>query len=66
MNRQLRYEHGETGIVLMIIADVNKSGNIELKKVFHKGEDILPLLGEDITVDIEMYCDDFICSTEEQ
>lgn len=57
MNRQIRYVHGETGIELILIVDTNNSGDIELKKVYHKGENILPILGEDITVDIEMFCE---------
>jgi len=63
MDKYIRYTHGETGIALLILADISDDGNVDIKKVLHKGEDILPLLGEDIIVDIELFVEDFISVT---
>jgi len=65
MNKRIAYVHGETGIELIVIADFGRSGDIELKEVIHCGEDILSLLGEDMIIDIEMFCEDYISSTLE-
>ena len=58
MNKIIHYEHGDTGIELTIVANVMRNGEIEIKAIVHKGENILPILGDDLLVEIELYCGD--------
>lgn len=66
MNKHIVFTHSETGLQLMVVADFSKGGDIELKKVYHKGENILALLGEDITTDIQLFCEDYLDSIDEE
>ena len=58
MNKIIHFEHGETGIELTVVVDTIGDGEIEIKAIIHKGEDILPIVGDDLLVDIELYCGD--------
>lgn len=58
MNKIIHFEHGETGIELTVVADITRNDEIEIKAIIHKGEDILPLVGDDLLVEIELYCGD--------
>lgn len=60
MNKIIHYEHGETGIELTVIANATRKGEIEIKAILHKGEDILPIVGDDLLVEIELYCGDVL------
>jgi hypothetical protein len=60
MNKIIHYEHGETGIELTIVANTIRNGEIEIEAIIHKGENILPLVGDDLRVDIELYCGDVL------
>ena len=60
MNKIIHYEHGETGIELTIVANTIRNGDIEIEAVIHEGEDILPLMGNDLLVEIELYCGDVL------
>jgi hypothetical protein len=60
MNKIIHCEHWETGIELTIVANTLKNGEIEIKAILHKGEDILPIVGDDLLVDIELYCGDVL------
>lgn len=66
MNKYVPYIHGDTGIELSIVVDLTKSGDVEIKKVVHNGEDILPILGEDVIIDMELYCENLFQVTDEQ
>lgn len=56
----IHYEHGESGIELTIVANVMRNGEIEIEEIIHKGEDILPIIGDDLLVEIELYCGDVL------
>lgn len=56
----IHYEHGESGIELTIVANVMRNGEIEIEEIVHKGEDILPIVGDDLLVEIELYCGDVL------
>lgn len=60
MNKIIYYEQGETGIELTIVANAMRNGEIEIEAIVHKGEDILPIVGDDILVEIELYCGDVL------
>lgn len=60
MNKIIYYEQGETGIELTIVANAMRNGEIEIEAIIHKGEDILPIVGDDILVEIELYCGDVL------
>ena len=60
MNKIIHYEHWETGIELTIVANTLRNGEIEIEAILHKGEDILPIVGDDLLVDIELYCGDVL------
>jgi len=58
MNNIIHFEHGETGIELTIIANNIGNGEIEIEAIIHEGENILPLVGDDLLTEIELYCGD--------
>ncbi len=60
MNKIIYYEHGETGIELTVVANAMRNGEIEIEAIVHKGEDILPIVGDDLLVEIELYCGDVL------
>lgn len=60
MNKIIHYEHGETGIELTVVANTMRNGEIEIEAIIHKEEDILPIVGDDLRVDIELYCGDVL------
>lgn len=60
MNKIIYYEQGETGIELTIVANTMRNGEIEIEAIVHKGENILPLVGDDLLVEIELYCGDVL------
>lgn len=60
MNKMIHYEHGESGIELTIVANAMRNGEIEIEEIVHKGEDILPIVGDDLLVEIELYCGDVL------
>lgn len=60
MNKIIYYEQGETGIELTIVANAMRNGEIEIEAIVHKGENILPLVGDDLLVEIELYCGDVL------
>lgn len=60
MNKIIHYEHWETGIELTIVANTISDGEIEIEAILHKEEDILPIVGDDLLVDIELYCGDVL------
>lgn len=60
MNKIIYYEQGETGIELTIVANTFSNGEIEIEAIVHKGENILPLVGDDLLVEIELYCGDVL------
>lgn len=60
MRQQLIYTHGETGIELHVTAHYSASGDITLSAVHVRSrENILPLLGEDTIVDIELFVENY-------
>lgn len=60
MNKMIHYEHGESGIELTVVANATRNGEIEIEGIVHKGEDILPIVGDDLLVEIELYCGDVL------
>jgi hypothetical protein len=58
MDKIIHFKHGETGIELTVVADTTGDDEIEIKAIIHKGENILPLVGDDLLVEIELYCGD--------
>jgi hypothetical protein len=60
MNKIIHYEHGESGIELTVVANGVRNGEIEIEEIIHKGEDILPIIGDDLLVEIELYCGDVL------
>ena len=60
MNKMIHYEHGESGIELTVVANAVRNGEIEIEEIVHKGEDILPIVGDDLLVEIELYCGDVL------
>lgn len=58
MNNIIHFKHGETGIELTVVVNAMSNDEIEIEAVIHNGEDILPIIGDDLLLDIELYCND--------
>lgn len=60
MNNYVTYIHGETGLTLGVIAEKNMHGEVEVKGVFLNKQNILPILSDDVVVDIELFIGDYL------
>lgn len=60
MNNYVKYTHGETGIVLGVMADRDKSGEVDIKGVFLEKKNILPLISDDLVIDIQLFLENYL------
>ncbi len=66
MKNYVKYTHGATGIVLHIMATKDSSGDVQLQDIRVDdggspcGDDILPIMGEDTVMDIELFLEDYL------
>ena len=64
MNKYIRYTHGETGLVLGVVADSNEYGEVEVKHVYLETKDITALLSDEVIIDIQLYLETYLCAIE--
>lgn len=60
MNNYVTYIHGETGLTLGVIAEKDRYGEVEVKGVFLNKQNILPILSDDVIVNIELFIGDYL------